>query len=190
MVEPQPSASSAPPEPWARTPSESSRAYEAADAYFALGPGRSLVKVGEALGKSRALCERWSRQHSWVERAAAWDERAVALQRERDHVERSELRREMLQRHSRLGRQMTQAAESGLMQLEPTALSAAEVARLADTGSRLERRSRGEPLGLTTSAQAQGFVDGLLDVAMRFIDDDRQEMFLAEIEARCGEAAS
>jgi hypothetical protein len=72
---------------------------------------------------------------------------------------------------------------------EPPALSAAEVARLADTGSRVEQRRRGEPLALTGPAQAPRFVGELLGVAMRFIDDGRQEAFLAEIETRCGEAA-
>jgi hypothetical protein len=190
VTEQEAATGSAPPEPWARLPCESARAYEAADVYFSLGPGRSVTKVARELSKSVGLCQRWSSRHRWVDRAAAWDARAVGLQRERDDVERWERRREMLERHARLGRRMTGAAEGRLADLDTTALTAADVVRLADAGSRLERLSRGEPLALATRAEVGRFVDGLVDVALGFIEEGRQESFLVEVEARCGEPAS
>ena len=48
---------------WERLENESSRAFEAFSAYRDLGPQRSLAKVAETLGKSKALMERWSAKH-------------------------------------------------------------------------------------------------------------------------------
>jgi hypothetical protein len=62
--------------------------------------------------------------------------------------------------------------------------------RLADAGARLERHSRREPLALATRAEVGRFVDRLIGVALGFIDEGRQESFLLEVEARCGEPAS
>lgn len=67
---------------WERQAGESSRAYEAFSAYRDLGPARSLAKVGQMLGKSTALMERWSVEHSWVDRVAALEARDEMLRRE------------------------------------------------------------------------------------------------------------
>jgi len=67
---------------WEKQPEESSRAYEAFSAYRDLGAARSLVKVGQLLGKSVGLMERWSVQHSWVDRVEALEARDEMLRRE------------------------------------------------------------------------------------------------------------
>lgn len=67
---------------WERQPGETSRAYEAFCIYRDLGAARSLAKVGELLGKSKALMERWSAAHSWVDRVAALEARDEMLRRE------------------------------------------------------------------------------------------------------------
>jgi hypothetical protein len=54
-------------------PEEPSRAYQAAVAYFQMGPDRSHEKVGAQLGKSIALISRWSRRWHWVARARQYD---------------------------------------------------------------------------------------------------------------------
>lgn len=56
-------------------PGESAKAYEAARLYFEFGAERSTSAVARKLGKSKSLIERWCSRWSWVERAAAWDER-------------------------------------------------------------------------------------------------------------------
>jgi hypothetical protein len=83
---------------WERQPGETSRAYEAFSAYRDLGSARSLAKVGQLLGKSTGLMERWSAAHSWVDRVAALEARDAMLRREaveeylaaqaEDHAER------------------------------------------------------------------------------------------------------
>jgi hypothetical protein len=67
---------------WERQPGETSRAYEAFSAYRDLGSARSLAKVGQLLGKSTGLMERWSAAHSWVDRVAALEARDEMLRRE------------------------------------------------------------------------------------------------------------
>jgi hypothetical protein len=85
---------------WERQPGETSRAYEAFSAYRDLGSARSLAKVGQLLGKSTGLMERWSAAHSWVDRVAALEARDAMLRREaveeylaaqaEDHAERED----------------------------------------------------------------------------------------------------
>ena len=60
--------------PWERLPEESTEAFEAFREYRDMGAERSLAKVGQALGKSTALMERWSSTHDWVKRVNAWDD--------------------------------------------------------------------------------------------------------------------
>ena len=67
---------------WERQENESARAYEAFSLYRDMGAERSLVKVGHSLGKSRALIERWSSQHDWVDRVKALEARDEMLRRE------------------------------------------------------------------------------------------------------------
>lgn len=107
--------------PWKKTPAESSKAYQAFNEYCNLGPDRSLAVVGQRLGKSTDLMERWSARHGWVERAAAWDEymaaverRAAALlaqERAKIWLERDEKRRE---RRYLLGEQLLEKVEAAL----------------------------------------------------------------------------
>lgn len=60
---------------WEKKDNESAKAYEAFLHYRDLPAGeRSLAKVAQELGKSTTLMSRWSTEHGWVTRAAAWDE--------------------------------------------------------------------------------------------------------------------
>jgi hypothetical protein len=73
---------------WERQEPESARAYEAFCHYRDLGPSRSLAKVGQELGKSVGLMERWSSEHDWVARVRALEARDQMLMREavQEHV--------------------------------------------------------------------------------------------------------
>ncbi len=62
------------PEPWERQPRETPQAWQGFEAYRDREGKRSLAGVGQQLGKSTALMERWSARWSWVDRAAVWDE--------------------------------------------------------------------------------------------------------------------
>src|SRR4051794_27080326 len=74
--------------PWDRRPKESEEAYAAFLAYRDAGRRRSIAAVGQGVGKSGALLERWSSRWHWVERSLAWDNH---LRAERDRVEVREL---------------------------------------------------------------------------------------------------
>lgn len=58
---------------WEKRAGESRQAFAAFQVYLGLGAGRSLGVVGQELGKSKAICERWSSRWGWVERVEAYD---------------------------------------------------------------------------------------------------------------------
>lgn len=80
--------------PWERQKGESEKAFEAFAAYRDMGPERSLRAVGQQLGKSKALMERWSVAHDWQERVRAYENeldkeaRAKAVKGRKDMTER------------------------------------------------------------------------------------------------------
>jgi len=75
------------PKPWERQPAETEKAYTAFRAYLDLGPERTLEAVGQKLGKSTTLLEKWSSRWKWVERVRAYGShmfRQTDLMRERE----------------------------------------------------------------------------------------------------------
>jgi len=58
---------------------ESARAYDAFTAYVRLGVERSFERLSQTYPKSVPMFKRWSAQHSWVERARAYDAALSAL---------------------------------------------------------------------------------------------------------------
>lgn len=66
------------PGPGERQPKETAVAFEAFRSYLEMGPTRSVAKVGEALGKSKTLIDRWSSRWSWVERVRLVESAAAA----------------------------------------------------------------------------------------------------------------
>ncbi len=65
--------------PWDRRPGEGPEAFDAASAYFALGPGRTIEAVARECTKSASLLRRWSARFGWVERAAAYDDHLATI---------------------------------------------------------------------------------------------------------------
>lgn len=59
--------------PWDCQPGESPKAYAAFVTYRDMGTDRTLRAVGQELDKSHQVLSRWSSQHHWVSRVAAWD---------------------------------------------------------------------------------------------------------------------
>ena len=64
---------------------------EAFAMYRDFGPDRSLRAVGQALGKSSELIERWSSQDGWRVRVAAWDAECDRQRQEAAKAERERL---------------------------------------------------------------------------------------------------
>jgi hypothetical protein len=69
------------PLPFEQQPRETSKAYAAFREYLDLGPQRSLVAVGQKLGKSRVVIERWSSKFDWVSRVQAHTAHLAELER-------------------------------------------------------------------------------------------------------------
>lgn len=70
------------PLPFEQLPKESAKAFAAFSVYLSLGPERSIRAVGEKLGKSEGLLERWSRKFDWPARVQAYAANLAVLERE------------------------------------------------------------------------------------------------------------
>lgn len=91
------------PQPWDRQIKESTQAYDAFDLYRNMGPERSCAKVGQKLGKSTTIMERWSAKWSWVARAAAWDQHLDKQAQKALEREEIAARKAMKKRHRDMG---------------------------------------------------------------------------------------
>ena len=113
-------------EPWERQPGESHEAFEAFQTYRDMGPARSLAKVGEKLGKSTALMERWSSRHGWVERVAAWEAEEDRHRREAHLQEIEEMSKRQAQDALAIQQALSMPVTNLLEQLrdDPDALTA------------------------------------------------------------------
>lgn len=134
------SRANTPPEPWERQIGETSKAWEAFRTYRDIGPGRSIAKAGEILGKNRVTLEQWSSKNSWVKRAAAWDD-------EQDRIARQEqvkAIKDMRKRHADLATAMLVKAAKALQRIPDDEVKAGDVSRMVETAAKLERISRGD----------------------------------------------
>jgi hypothetical protein len=140
-------------EPYERQPKETDPAWKSFTQYRDM-ENRTLAKVATALGKSNHLIERWSSFWRWRERTTAWDRarddqaRAATLaeieEMQRRHIKLAlgmqQLGAHELQRVLKAAQEKAAAGEAG-----GVGLSASDIHRLIDAGSKLERLNRGEP---------------------------------------------
>ncbi len=131
-----------------RLPEESARAYAARVEYITAGPGRSLEKLQQKIGKNtsyvRQLSE-WSSRYGWVESARQYDDQVAYLTiQEAAETYRADLA-DYRKRYSDLGKGLYAAAavltrrvatEARTMDLGPGALALA--ANAAKTAADLE----------------------------------------------------
>ena len=126
--------------PWERQDGETARAYEAFTEYRDMGASRSLAKVGQKLGKSKAQMEKWSKKYNWVVRAEEWDI-------ESDRQTRLALTKDigaMRKRHTDLASAMLIKAARALQKIPDDEIKASDISRMVDTATKLERISRGD----------------------------------------------
>lgn len=129
-----------PPEPWERQKGETSRAYEAYTVYRDMGPNRSQAKVSKELGKNSRTIADWSAKYEWVKRAAAWDAEQDRIARQQNTEEIKKMRK----RHTDLASAMLVKAARALQRIPEDEIKAADVSRMVETASKLERISRGD----------------------------------------------
>lgn len=128
------------PELWERQLNESTQAFEAFACYRDMGAARSTAKVSRKLCKSVSLMNRWSSDHDWVKRVAAWDAEKDRVARETQINEIKEMRR----RHAATAKKMMDTADQALEHIRPDEVSTNEIARLVEIASKLERIARGD----------------------------------------------
>ncbi len=68
--------------PFEQLPKESAKAFAAFNLYLNLGAERSLREVGEKLGKSEGLIERWCSKYDWKTRVQAFSAHLALVERE------------------------------------------------------------------------------------------------------------
>ena len=124
------------PQPWERQPGESGPAFDAFTIYRD-HPDRSLRAVGQEVGKSRALLERWSVRHRWVERTTAWDDYLDATRR----AATAETAAEVAARHVAAARMLQEKALLRLAAMHPSELTPTELLRFVLAAIHLEREA-------------------------------------------------
>ena len=137
------------PELWERQEGESAQAFQAFAVYRDMGAERSLVKVAQKLGKSKALMERWSSRWQWGVRVEAWDD-------EMDKCTCRELQKgiaEMRKNHVGIAKAMLVKALQALQKIPTDEISPRDVSNMVDVAAKLERISRGEVTERTEGKQ-------------------------------------
>jgi hypothetical protein len=130
-------------EPWERQKGESTKAFEAFSIYRDMGPERSLRKVADQLGKSRALIERWSRLWKWVERTREYDNDLE----KKAHAKAVKAVQDMTDRHIKIAMQLQAKALNALQQLPVQDMTAKEILSFLTEATKLERSGRVEEAG-------------------------------------------
>lgn len=127
-------------QPWDRRPDETARQYDAFVHYRDQGVERTYTATMQELRIGSSSVALWKRVYQWASRVRSYDE--YEEKRLRKITERA--KKEMVERQARLGQTMTDKAQSaldsGMIQPE----TVADVVRLAETGTRIERLARGE----------------------------------------------
>ncbi len=149
MAEKNKTAQNVSPEPWERQEHESAQAFQAFAEYRDMGAERSLVKVAQKVGKSKALMERWSKRWQWVYRADAWDD-------ELDRQTRQELQKgitDMRKNHVGIAKAMLVKSLQALQRIPIDELAPRDISTMVDVAAKLERISRGEVTERTEGKQ-------------------------------------
>jgi hypothetical protein len=128
------------------------------------GPERSLRMVGQEVGKSVGLIERWSSRWMWCKRALAYD---AYLDDERRAGAREEALA-MGRRHAQLARLMQTKVVEGLLCLDADRLPASSLARLLEVACRIERDALECPISAVPPPNP---LDGPIAVRVVFTGD-------------------
>jgi hypothetical protein len=134
-------------------PRESAKAFAAFAVYLGMGSERSLTAVGQKLGKSVVLLERWSRKYDWAARVQAHAAHMAVVEREAtEALARSKaaewLKRteEVREREWEMHEKCIEAARRALkafMEREKVYANLADISRILEVASKLGRLASG-----------------------------------------------
>ena len=134
-------------------PKESAKAFAAFSLYLNFGPERSLAAVGQQLGKSVGLIERWSAKFDWSARVQAKAAHLAIVEREATEALRVSKAAEWESREQQLREtewemheQAIAAAKKGMaayMDREKVYANLADIARMLEVASKMGRLATG-----------------------------------------------
>jgi hypothetical protein len=130
--------------PWERQADETPKAYAAFCLYRDLGPSRSYAKVGQELGKSKTLMEKWGSNHGWVKRAIAYDNDLTRIAKTQAEKEL----KDMTSRHIKIAMQLQTKAVTALSQLHVADMTPKEILAFLTEATKIERMNRIEEAGI------------------------------------------
>lgn len=136
-----------------RLAQEGAKPFAAFTAYLKLGANRSLAAVGQELGKSTPLLERWARRYDWAARARAYDTHLAVVEREAAEAKARAKSEEWLRRQQEL-RDAEWAIHEACLRVSKEAMkrflenarrgaTLGDIARLIEVGSKLGRLASG-----------------------------------------------
>lgn len=157
--------------PWERQKGESVKAFEAFTVYLEMGDERSLRAVGQRLGKSRALMERWSRTYQWVERVASYD----ADVQKKAHAKAVDKRRKMVDRHISIALKMQEKALKALEQMDPADIDPKNLIAMLREATKLEQEMRTVAVDERRAAVADAEDTGEADDVLIYLPENGRD---------------
>jgi len=151
---------------WDKQPVDTELSFGAFVLYRDYGSARTLAIATSLLGKGpeyRPVVERWSREHRWRQRCAAWDAHQDKVKTEAILQAKRDAARDMVQRHLLLSEHMQSLASVELMRLinllqageekpdlqRKPRLKPKQIMDLLEYAIKLERLNRDEPESIT-----------------------------------------
>lgn len=149
---------------------ESGKAFAAFQTYLDLGPQRSLAAVGQKLGKSKVLMERWSAKYDWPGRVQAYAATVAEQERLAIQVRAVEKAVEWEKMHEGVKREAWKEAEETIAMVRQARAEWMEkgrlpgwegMARMLELAFKLKQFAAGMP---TEVKQVETHVTGTIDV--------------------------
>jgi hypothetical protein len=166
------------PDPWERRPKETAKQFAGFTQYRNMGPSqRSIRSLARQEGRGITMYSEWSRKHSWVERALAWDTYLDTIWKQ----EMIAAQREMVNRHARVGTALISRALQRLIgdeakqirALELNDLTASDLVKMLDLGVKIERLSVGAPDQVRPEEAAAAHAESASELTHRILQNPK-----------------
>lgn len=192
--------------PWEKQPWESPQAFRGFALYRDLGLTRSLTKAAQALVETmptrtretiRTQMSQWSGQHRWVERAEQYDLHVDARMREQREGQIGAMNRRYAAAAASVSGALLEriAAPAGPDGRRPLQVLAEEldlegIAKALVAAQKVEALANGQATALVgrsafgiTSADAERIFRDLVEIALPFIQQERQPLYAQAVQA-------
>ena len=160
-----------PPEPWERQSGESAEAFGAFVMYRDMGADgqkRSLAKLGQNLGKTKAQMEHWSSKWNWQERVIAWDDEVDRQTRKEIVKGITAMRKEYIE----IANAMKLKALNAMSKMNVDEMTPKDIKEFLKTAMEMERISRIPEKDETVESRDDGFIKALNESAAADWSDD------------------